>query len=256
VSVLDQAAEALGRDALADLAQLLKPAGRLEVEQQIARLTARGLRAHVLVVAANQDLAPLHAVWSTLHYQADSDLLLLFNGHRWEARGWSLSATAIDGALTAATPALHQYAGKGLATALANLAEATRRNDDPPASSSSASGLGLGIGALVVVGAVGWVIARRRRRARERLQTLTEARSSADKVFADVLIATDDMEGPEAAVLRDKATRLRTQMDALVPPGLKQLPAQEESMTMAQLHQMENELEALRSSVLQAKRRT
>ena len=70
-----------------------------------------------------------------------------------------------------------------------------------------------------------------------------------------MLLATEEMQGPEAAQLRDKATRLRDQIDAIAPPNLKQLPAKEESLTLARLRQMENELEALRSSVLQAKRR-
>jgi hypothetical protein len=256
MSLLDQAVEQLSRDPLADVGQLLKAGGRVEVEQQIARAAARGLRAHVLIVGTGEDLTPLHVLWDKLGYKPETDLLLLFNGRRWEARGWALSPTAVDSALSAATPALHQYFGKGLVTALANLAEATKRNDDPPASAPSASGLGLGVGAAVALGAVGWVIVRRQRRARERRQTLAEARSSAEKVFTDILIAAEELDGPDAVALREKATRLRDQMDALVPPGQKQLPAKEESLTMAQLHQMENELEALRSSVLQAKRRS
>ena len=70
-----------------------------------------------------------------------------------------------------------------------------------------------------------------------------------------MVLATEDLPGPDAAGLREKATRLHDQLDALAPPNLKQLPAKEESLTLARLQQMENELEALRSSVLQAKRR-
>jgi hypothetical protein len=113
----------------------------------------------------------------------------------------------------------------------------------------------LGVGGLAAAAALGWVIVRRRRRAQERRQSLAEARSAADQVFADVLLAAEEMSGPEAAQLREKATRLRDQIDALAPPNMKQLPAKEESLTLAQLRQMENELEALRSTVLQVKRR-
>jgi len=67
-------------------------------------------------------------------------------------------------------------------------------------------------------------------------------------------LATENLSGPEADQLRDKAGRLRDQMDTLAPPGIKQLPAKQESLTLAQLRQMENELEALRSSVLQLKK--
>lgn len=251
MSVLDEAAELLRREPVADLGKLLKAGGLHEVEQEIARLAARGLRAHVLIVPPSEELAPLHAVWTKLGLNFDNDLLLLFNGHRWEARGWGLSPAAADGALAAATPALHQYFGKGLASALANLAAAAKR----PGRSASTIGLGLGVSALVAVGAVGWVIMRRQRRAQEGRRSLDEARTSIDKVFSDVLIAAEDLHGPEATVLREKATRLREQMNTLAPPSLKQLPAKQESLTMAQLLQMENELEALRSSVLQAKRR-
>jgi len=112
----------------------------------------------------------------------------------------------------------------------------------------------LGAGTAAAV-AFGWVVLRRRRLQRERRQSLAEARKSADQVFADVVLATEDMSGPDAVQLREKATRLRDQIDALAPPNLKQLPAKEESLTLARLRQMENELEALRSSVLQSKRR-
>lgn len=254
MSALDEAAELLRNEPVADLGKLLKAGGRHELDQEITRLAARGLRAHVLIAPAGGDLAPLHAVWTKLGLHVDTDLLLLFNGHRWEARGWALSPAAIDGALAAATPALHQYFGKGLASALANLAEASQRPPQP-ASSSAATGIGLGVGAVVALGAVGWVIVRRQRRAQEGRRSLADARTSFDKVFADVLIAAEDLHGPEASVLREKATRLREQMNTLAPPDMKQLPAKQESLTMAQLLQMENELEALRSSVLQAKRR-
>ena len=53
----------------------------------------------------------------------------------------------------------------------------------------------------------------------------------------------------------DQEKQRRQQLDALAPPGLKQLPAKEESLTLARLQQTENELEALRSRVLQLKRR-
>jgi hypothetical protein len=103
---------------------------------------------------------------------------------------------------------------------------------------------------------VAWVIVRRRRRGQESRRTLAEARLSADKVFSDVVLATEDMTGPDAAELREKAARIHDQIEAIAPPGLKQLPAREETLTVARLLQMENELEALRSRVLQTKGRS
>jgi hypothetical protein len=255
---LDDADRALRAGPLADLGKLLKPGGLRELEAAIARETARGLKAHVLIMAPGTDLGPYRALWERLGYQPAQDLLLLFNGRHWEARGWSLTVPQIDGALAASEPALRAYYGRGLATAVTNLARAARKDEgeEPaPRQRSSALPIIIGVGGTTTLGVIGWAVVRRNRLARERRQALKEARSSADQVFADVLLAAEEMSGPEAVELREKATRLRDQIDALAPPDLKQLPAKEESLTMAQLRQMENELEALRSTVLQVKRR-
>jgi LPXTG-motif cell wall-anchored protein len=257
VSQLDDADQLLRSRPLADVGRLLKGNGPGEIEHEIARLAAGGLRAHVVVTPLGEELGPWQALWTRQGYDPRHDLLLLFNGRRWEARGWHLTPAAIDSALEVARPGLRQYYARGLVLALANLARATGRPPDKrePKTGSSLVGVVVGAGAVTAAAALGWVIVRRRRLARERRQTLAEARSAADQVFADVVLATEDMAGPEAVQLREKATRLRDQIDALAPPNLKQLPAKEESLTLAQLRQMENELEALRSSVLQVKRR-
>jgi hypothetical protein len=254
VSAIDDAAEQLRSRAVADVGQLLKPGGLREIERELARLAGANLHGHVVVAPRGEDLAVWHGLWGRMGYQSSRDLLLLFNGRDWQARGWDLEPSAILRALDAAQPALGQYYGRGLTVALGNLAAATgRKTEEKPRTRPSLLPAFLGAGAAAAV--IGWVIVRRRRRGSERRQSLAEARSSADQVFADVLLATEEMSGPEAAQLRDKATRLRDQIDALAPPNLKQLPAKEESLTLARLRQMENELEALRSSVLQAKRR-
>lgn len=256
MSAIDEASQLLRSRAVADVGHLLKAGGLREVEREIARLAAGGLRAHVVVTPNGEGLGPWRDLWRRQGYDARQDLLLLFNGRDWSVTGWGLDAAAIQKALDAARPALAQYYGRGLTVALANLAEATgRAPEKKQQSSSSLLPVFLGAGAVMGATAVGWVILRRRKLARERRQSLAEARSSADQVFADVVLATEEMSGPDAAQLRDKASRLRDQIDALAPPNLKQLPAKEESLTLARLRQMENELEALRSSVLQAKRR-
>jgi len=254
MSALDEAAEQLRSRPVVDVGKLLKGGGLREIEREIARLGGYELRGHVVVAPRGEDLGPWHALWDRLGY-GSGDLLLLFNGRDWAARGWNLDPVTIRRALDEAQPALRQYYGRGLTQALTNLARATGREAEKPRKrSSSLLPVYLGAGTAMAV-AFGWVVMRRRRRAGERRQSLTEARASADQVFADVVLATEEMSGPEAAQLRDKATRLRDQIDALAPPNLKQLPAKEESLTLARLRQMENELEALRSSVLQAKRR-
>lgn len=254
MSAIDEAADQLRSRPVADVGQLLKSGGLHEIEREIARLNRVDLRGHVVVTPRGESLAPWHALWDRMGYQS-RDLLLLSNGRDWAARGWDLDPAAIRRALDEAEPALRQYLGRGLTQALTNLARATGREAEPPRKKSS-SLLPVYLGASTAMAvALGWVIVRRRKRGQERRQSLAEARSSADQVFADVLLATEEMSGPEAGQLRDKATRLRDQIDALAPPNLKQLPAKEESLTLARLRQMENELEALRSSVLQVKRR-
>jgi hypothetical protein len=254
---VEEANRGLRAGPVADVGNLLKPGGLREVEQTIARLAARGLKGHVVIAPKGESLGPYHALWGMQGYDQQRDLLLLFNGQRWEARGWGLSAPAAESALAVAEPALRQYYGRGLSAALVALARATGKDlDEAPARGrSSALPIVLGVGGAAVAGVLGWTLVRRRRLARERRQSLHEARSAADQVFADVLLAAEEMSGPEAVQVREKATRLRDQIDSLAPPNLKQLPAKEESLTLAQLRQMENELEALRSTVLQAKRR-
>jgi hypothetical protein len=254
MSAIDDAAEQLRSRPVADVGQLLKSGGLREIEREIARLAGAGLHGHVVVAPLGADLVAWEVLWGRMGYQSSRDLLLLFNGRDWYARGWDLDQAAILKALDDARPALRAYYGRGLTVALANLAAATGRQPEQRRSRSS-SLLPVFLGAGTAMAVVGWVILRRRKRGQERRKSLAEARSEADQVFADVLLATEEMSGPEAAQLRDKATRLRDQIDALAPPNLKQLPAKEESLTLARLRQMENELEALRSSVLQVKRR-
>jgi len=257
MSTVEDAATLLHEGPIADVGHLLRPGGRHEIDREIARIAGGGLRAHVVLVPVAEELAPLHTLWMRLGYAEAGDLLLLFNGHRWEARGWGLSRPAIDAALAAAEPGLRLFYGRGLANALANLSEATGRAPArAPARPSSLGGIVAGAAGLGLAAAVAWVIVRRRRRGQESRHTLAEARSSADKVFAEVVLATEDMAGPDGAELRDKATRIHDQIDAIAPPSLKQLPAKEETLTVARLLQMENELEALRSRVLQTKRRS
>ena len=257
MSAIDEADQLLRSRPVADVGRLLKPGGLREIEREIARLGAGGLRGHVVVAPRGEDLTPWRDLWRRQGYDARNDLLLLFNGRDWYAHGWGLDAAAIQKALDAAQPALGQYYGRGLAVALASLAQATGRAPEERTERPRSSLLPVFLGAGAALGAagIGWVVLRRRKLGKERRQSLAEARSSADQVFADVLLATEEMSGPDAVQLREKASRLKDQIDAVAPPNLKQLPAKEESLTLARLRQMENELEALRSSVLQAKRR-
>jgi hypothetical protein len=260
MSAIDDASEALRTRAVVDVGKLLKPGGLREVEQELARLAAQGLEGHVVVTPREEPLDRWREeLWRRQGYHRHRDLLLVFNGRDWQAQGWDLDPPAVLSALAVAETTLRRsYYGRGLVAALANLARATGRDESAPKRRSGSSLLPvfLGVGSSSAALVITWVVLRRRKLARERRQALAEARSSADQVFADVLLATEEMSEPEAAPLREKATRLRDQIDAVAPPNLKQLPPKEESLTLARLRQMENELEALRSSVLQVKRRS
>src|SRR5262249_32904250 len=81
---------------------LLKPGGRREVEAALARWAERGKRARIVCLPLRTSLAGWHRLWDAVGLDQDRDLLLLFNGQHWEARGWGLSeeenARALHGA--------------------------------------------------------------------------------------------------------------------------------------------------------------
>jgi hypothetical protein len=256
---MDEALAALRDGDIADLGRLLKPGGRRELEEALARLRAGGQHARVVITPPGENLELWHPLFDRLGLDRNRDLLLLFNGRRWETRGWGLSPAVAQRALVAAEPALRRYYARGLVEALDGLAAAARGAPGAPAPrpavrSSGAGGWVLGLGGLAALVGLGFVIRRRRRRAADSSRSLAEARSSAEEVFAEVVLATEEMPDAEGATLREKATRLKGEIDALAPAGQKLLEAKEESLTMAKLQQLENELEALRSVVLQRKR--
>jgi hypothetical protein len=255
---LEPIVEELRRGPIADAGGLLKPAGRAELAAVIGRLAAGGLRARVVVAPRGAALEPYRALWQRLGLADKPDLLLVFNGERWQARGWGLSEPAIDRALAASQSGLRRYYARGLADALEALAAATGRAPVPgpggAARGSSVAPWLLGGAGALAAGLVGLAIVRRRRRARERTRALGEARSAAEQVFADVMLAAEDLPESDAGALREKAGRLKGEIDTLAVER-KALPPKEESLTLARLVQLENELEALRSVVLQRKRR-
>ena len=282
-SALDRAQAALQAGPVADLGPLLKPGGRRELEAAIQRLGGRGLRVRVLVLPQGAALSAFHSLWQRLGL-GPSDLLLLFNGRRVEARGWGLEPRQVSQALAAAEAQAAPYHARRLVNALETLAAAApaRAGERAPqpapapappprpstpaatpapaarddAGASSVLPWALGVGATAVAAGVGWVMVRRQRLARERAQSLDRARSDAEQVFADVVLAAEEMPEAEGAALRERASRLHGELGAL--PSTQQqkaLPAREQKITLARFGQIENELEALRSVVLQRKRR-
>lgn len=247
--------ETLRSEPLVDAGGLLKPGGRRELEATLQALAARGLRARIVVTPMNADLAPYHGVWDGLALDPRKDLVLLYNGRRWEARGWGLAPSAVDAALASAAPALRSYHARGLSEALLALARASSGVTAPKATSGAWGGVAIGVGTLAGLGLLGFVIARRRRRALERKRALERAVHEAEQIYADVMLASEELPEAEAGVLRDKASRLKGELDGVVS-GQRALPAMEETLTLGRIGQLENELEALRSVVLQNKRRS
>src|SRR4051794_19392697 len=195
---LDGILELLRQSSVADPSTLLKPAGRRELEDTIIRLERSGLRARVVVAPRGTDLADLHPLWDGLRLDARDDLILLFNGERWEARGWGLSAPTINAALEGARPGLRRYYARGLSEALEALAIGARGPERSRSAHGHFGSILLGGTGLAVLGLVGWTVMRRQRRSRERVRGLAEARSAAEQVFSEVILATEDMPEAEA----------------------------------------------------------
>ena len=120
MKTLDALAAELGSGGLADAAGMAA-AEQSRVRQAIAAAAERGLAAYVVHAEPGRPLAPLRALWQKLGLKEGSDLLLLFNGERWEAKGWGLSAPQIAATLDAAEATLSEGAGAGLERALAGI---------------------------------------------------------------------------------------------------------------------------------------
>ena len=88
---LDALTTALRTDPLADPSGIIKPAGRSELMAAIETLRKNGRRARVAVLPPGTDLTTARPLWGRLGLTESQDLLLLFNGQRWEARGWNLN---------------------------------------------------------------------------------------------------------------------------------------------------------------------
>ncbi len=250
---LDETARELRERRLVDRG-LLRPRGRQEVLAAIERWRERGMRAWVLVLERDEPLAPWHALSETMQL-GRPDLLLLFNGRRWEARGWGLPADRVERALEAARPSLGTYWGRGLVEALDRLgAAATGRPAPRPESrprSSSPIGWGAGAALLAGGGVLAWLIGRRMRLAKERRGKIDQARSSAERTYADLVLAAEDLSSEDAMQLQMRAARLKEQLDQVVEQARS---SGDDEVTIGRVRQVENELSALQSTVLQKRR--
>lgn len=277
---LARVAKAFGDVPLVDEG-LLKPGGRREVIAAIREWDKRGLHARMMLVPRGSALEPWRGLWHQLGLDPKRDLLLLFNGQRWEARGWGLSPNEIERALAAAKDGLSVYWGRGLVQAIDQLGAANREHHvaattDPkrgptakppllPPAESTAFGpefawVGWGLGG-VAIGAITWILTRRQKRATEAGTAFEQARTAAESAYADLMIAADELathglDAETSAALQTKAARLADQLDTIVRTAGRDTHARQNPVTIGKLQQLESEIAALRSTLLQHTRRT
>jgi hypothetical protein len=248
----------LNEGAIAD-SGWLKPGGRAELEAALARWESQGLRAKIVLLPEGSNPRPWRSLWADLGLDERVDLLLIYAGDHWEARGWGLDDAEIAQALDAAEPALAEYAGKGLVAALDGLGAASLAlpsGGSVPVRRRSASGLpgvtellvaGVGAGTLAA-GALGWLIWRRQKLAREdKGRLLADQRAAAEVAYANLILDADQL-GPDSFDLQQRAARLRRELDLVARNE------GDESVRLGKMRQVENEIAALQSTVLQRKR--
>ena len=165
----------LETETLVDIGDLLDARGRAVVLTALERARARRLRAYVVCLplgAPFDDVDALFAAAAAGH--PAETLLVVFNGRGWRGRGLGLPIARIKRELTEATPVFGVDRGRGLALAIDRLlaARSTEVRDATENIGEDAGGslplvLGVSLGVASLVGSMAWLMARRRRRARE-----------------------------------------------------------------------------------------
>lgn len=233
-------ADALRAGGLYDGGGRLLPAGQEVVLDELARTRFDGRPAYVAVV--DGDPRQVRAVWDELGLDPERDLLLILGEGRWEARGWGLDDADIARILDEAEPAMAQGVGPAVSTALKRLAVG-----GSPAAIEWVGFGAAGLGATAVAVGLGWLVARRRRVARTE-RTEQTARSAVEDAVAQLVLTADELGEPGRA-LQDRADRLRRE--------LRNLRADEaHEVRVARMLQLENEVAALQSEVLQTQRQS
>jgi hypothetical protein len=273
---LETTARELKETFLVDRGPLLKPGGRREVLDILMQLRKRGLNGWLILLPRNEPLEPWRAIWDKLTLRNDKDLLLLFNGKRWEARGWGLTPATVSRILDSSEADLRGYYGRGLITAFNRLADAAKPTPNsapigsttPHSSTSrpatvvntsetkSSSALWMTLGGMALVGAgagVGIVIRRRMKRAQETDEAFTQALASARKSYADVMLSAENLTSqyPAANELQFKAIELGQQIEGIAVEVAKNSQLKAKPATLGRLQQTENELQALMTTILQ-----
>jgi hypothetical protein len=282
---IDTAVEALKSDPLADPDSIMKPKGRELVRNELANWKQKNLRGHVVVVGKGDPFGTpddIDALWKKLGYDDDHDLILIVaQGRGFACRGWgqqmkgpSRNGTIADEAVAilrelgghakpqATTPTTTPSSGTTLQHPPApppptpapipatRAAEPEKKKDD---------GGGFPVlpvlgGTVVVIGGglIALAIRRRRKLAKEGSTKLGAMKATIDKTYADVVLACEDLPGdPQATELQLKAAELKKRADAIAADVEAAPHTGTDPVVLGKLEQLENELGALRSTVLQ-----
>ena len=134
-------------------------------------------------------------------------------------------------------------------------ATAERAADSPSDGLSSLSLIG-GAGALALglIGGTVLVIRRRQRRAAESSAAFAEALAAADSRYAELMLAAEELEGADGRQLQLRAGTLKQRLDVLAAETRNKPALAADPVTLGKVRQLENEIAALRSTVLQRRR--
>ncbi len=257
---LKPAAAALSEGRLYDPMPRLKAGGRRELQHAIDQAAKNGLQARVVILARGTELGPWRGLWTELKLDNQRDLLLVISGGRWEARGWGLTKAQVSGALDAAAPQLKRYLAAGLVRAVENLHDATRPKPAaakvappttrPPPVESSFLGTGVAVGGgVLLLGGLGWIIARRQKRGRGVQARYDERFTAAERTYADLMVDGDSLDDGDD-ILSD-AARLKGELDTIDRRARGDQRAMGDPVTLGRLDQVGNHLSALRTRLIQ-----
>ena len=188
----------------------------------------------------------LQGAWDRLRLDARRDLLLVFDTHDWVARGWGLDSGQVVSILAAARPHERTVFSRELIGALRALAA------EQSSAGSSFALPALGVGGALAVGLLGLVVRRRRQLAQLGAAQLAEAQSSLGRTYAELVLACEELpEQQEASELQLRATELKRRADEVLKQGRLEPASGNDPVVVGRVRQLESELSALHSIVLQ-----